>query len=117
MKEFFKDIFSDKITRLSFWLSLFFNLLGLSTVLFSYNKLPPFIPIFNQLPWGHARIGSTITIFIPLAASFVICIANLIFAFLLHEKVPLMSRILSVTGLITSILVFLFVIKIIILVL
>ena len=117
MKEFFNNIFSDKIMGASFLGSLFFIALSFLVILFSYHKLPPFIPIFNQLPWGTQRIGTTITIFIPVSISLLISITNLIFSISLYKKTPLMSRILSVTSLILSILVFLFIIKIIFLIL
>ena len=64
MKEFFKDIAQDKTITFAFFINTFFIVASIAYILFSYGKLPPFIPIFNQLSWGEQRLGNQITIFI-----------------------------------------------------
>ncbi len=113
MKDFFKDIRDDKTTRLGFASTFSTALVTLGFVLFFYNKLPPFIPIFNQLPWGEQRLGTKSTIFLPILIVFLVFVCNLILSSLSYEKMPLVSRILAVTSLTVSVLVFLFMIRII----
>lgn len=110
MKDFFKNIGSDKTTRLGFAGSFSIGLIALVFALFYYNSLPPFIPIFNQLPWGEQRLGTISTIFIPISIVFLIFACNLILALLVYEKIPLASRILAISSLTISILVFFFMI-------
>ena len=112
MKKSFKDILTDKITGFAFWISLLFIILSCIIVFLIFNRLPPFIPIFNQMPWGIERIGGKINIFIPLISVVLIFFTNSVLASFIYNKTPLISRILSVTSLILTILVFLFVIKI-----
>ncbi len=111
MKVFFKDIRNDKITRLGFTSSFGIVLASLVFVLFYYNSLPPFIPIFNQLPWGEQRLGTTIAIFLPLLFAFLILLFNLFLSLLTHKSLPLVSRMLAVTSLSVSFLVLLFMVR------
>lgn len=111
MKEFFKQTARDKIIRIEFISACFLSFLSFLLILFSYANLPPFIPIFNQLPWGDQRLGKTLTIFVPLILSSLIICWNLITAGLIYQRYPLVSRILSTTSAIVAILVFLFLIK------
>lgn len=113
MKDFFKDIRNDKTTRLGFAGTFSIGLVTLLFVLFFYNKLPPFIPIFNQLPWGEQRLGTKSTIFLPILIAFLVFVCNLILSSLTYEKMPLVSRILAVTSLTVSVLASLFMIRII----
>lgn len=113
MKDFFKDILSDKTTKFGFLTSFIIIFFTLAFILIVYQKLPPFLPLFNQLPWGEKRLGTTIEIFIPVATSFFVFLSNLIIAPFFYKKIPLISRIFSVVSLISSILVFLFLIKIV----
>ena len=117
MKEFFKDIRNDKITNSGFWATAVFIVVIFAFILFSYRNLPPFVPIFNQLPWGEERLGGTITIFIPLLTAFIIFSVNLITATLVYKRIPLVSRMLAGTSLLIAVLTFLFVIKTVILIL
>lgn len=111
MKEFFKDITSDKITQRSFFLSLFIIFLGVAYTLFYYGHLPPYIPIYNQLPWGEQRLASTPGILIPSFLAFLVFAFNLFLASFVYKKFPLISRVFSVTTLLIAILTFLFVIR------
>ena len=77
MKEFFKDAVQDKTIASAFFINIFFVILTIVYILSSYRKLPPFIPIFNQLPWGEQRLGVTFTIFIPVLVAFLILAINI----------------------------------------
>jgi hypothetical protein len=113
MKDFFKDIRGDKTAGLGFAGTFSIALVSLGFVLFFYNKLPTFIPIFNQLPWGEERLGTKSTIFLPILIVFLVFACNLILSSLTYEKMPLVSRILAVTSLTVAVLVSLFMIRII----
>lgn len=111
MKEFFKDITSDKTIILVYLINGFFIIAAIIFILFSYWSLPPFIPIFNQLPWGEQRLGTTITIFIPVLVTLSILIINLIISTKIYKKIRLVARMLAAISLLISILTFIFVIK------
>lgn len=111
MKEFTKDIRNDKITQRGFLGGIIIIVLSIIYILFSYSSLPPFIPLFNQLPWGEQRVANTIGIFIPSATAFLILILNVIFSSIVYKKAPLISRILAITSLLIAILTFLFIIR------
>lgn len=106
-------IASDKIFFWSFLLSLSFILLGAIYTLFSYSKLPPVIPLYNQFPWGEARIGAKIEIFIPGSVAFFIFLINLFLSSYLYKKMPLISRIFCITSLLTNFFALIIVVRLI----
>lgn len=115
MKEFFKDIAADKTITTAYLINIFFIITAVIYILFFYGKLPPFIPIFNQLPWGEQRLGSQITIFVPILAVLLVFAINIFTSASIYKKIPLISRLLAAISLLTGILTFLFSIKTIIL--
>lgn len=117
MKEFLKNITQDKPITLAFFMNLFFIIAAIIFILFLYGSLPPFIPIFNQLPWGEQRLGSTFTIFVPVLVSILIFIINVIAAGITYKKIPLVARMLAAISLLISVLTCLFVAKTITLIL
>lgn len=111
MKEFFKGISADKTIASAYLINIFFIIAGVIYILISYGKLPPFIPIFNQLPWGEQRLGDTITIFIPVMVSLLILAINIFASVSIYKKIPLIPRMLATISLLTGILTFLFIVK------
>ena len=111
MKEFFKDIAQDKTITPVFFINGFFIIVSVIFILFSYRNLPPFIPIFNQLPWGEQRLGPTLTIFIPVLVALLILIINILTATITYKKIPLVARMLAAVSLLASTLICLFIIK------
>lgn len=111
MKNFFKDILADKTISLAFFVNIFFIIAGVIYILFFYGKLPPFVPVFNQLPWGEQRLGTQITILIPPMISLLILIINIFIGTSIYKKIPLISRMLAAISLLTGILTFIFIIK------
>ncbi len=113
MGKFFKLIIEDKITKWGILLSFLFIFLGLLITVIFFTQLPPFLPIYNKLPWGYARVGTKIEIFLP----FLICIAitgtNSVISAKIYEKIPLLSRILCASALGASILYLIFIIQLI----
>lgn len=117
MKEFFRNIKSDKTTSIGFSITLILITFTVVFILFFYGRLPPFVPVFNQLPWGEERLGTPIAIFIPILTAFLIFILNLATSALIYKSIPLVSRMLAGTSLLVAALTFLFVIKTVILIL
>jgi hypothetical protein len=111
MREFLNNIRTDKTIVLTFFINASFIIASAVYILFSYGKLPPFIPIFNQLPWGEQRLGNQITIFIPILASLSILAINLFMSNATYKRVPLVSRMLAATSLLAGILSFLFIVR------
>lgn len=116
MKEHFKYIRRDKlIFRLSI-LTLIFLLFSVLYIIIFYSKLPPLLPVFNQLPWGEERLSFTPGIFIPPITVGIILIFNLFISGFAYTRSPLISRLLIVTSFITSLLNLLFIIRTVLLV-
>lgn len=111
MREFFKHIITDKTIVLAFFINTFIVIVATIYILFFYGKLPPFIPIFNQLPWGDQRLGATPTIFIPVLVALLIILMNIFTAAFVYKRVPLISRMLAGISLLCGILMLLFIIK------
>jgi len=116
MKEFFRYIRLDKTARFGFLSPCILSLLTFFYILLTYKNLPPFIPIFNQLPWGEQRLGITLTIFIPIIIDWLIILLNLFISALIYQKMPLLSRMLATTTFIATLLSSLFVVKTVVLV-
>lgn len=111
MKETFKYIFYDKVLLIGFILSLFCSVITISSLTLFYQKLPPFIPLYNQLPWGTARLGNTFEFFIPFVIGLTIFIFNFLLANFIYLKIPLLSRILSLTALLSTFFILLFTLR------
>ncbi len=111
MKEFFSDIRQDKLTFRGFLTTIILIILPLPYILINYKGLPPFMPVYNQLPWGTPRLAPTWGVFIPTVISFFILIVNIIVSSVLYKKTPLVSRLLAVISLIVAILTMLFVVR------
>ena len=111
MNVFFKRLSSDKIVVWSFFATLSLVLTNLILTALFYSHLPPVLPLFNQMPWGKARLGTKEQIFIPISIAFLIFIGNLIFSASLYEKIPLVSRIVCITSFLISLFALLFIIR------
>lgn len=117
MREFIKKIQSDKIIGFSFLFSLFLILLSLLPIVLFYSKLPPVIPLFNQMPWGEERLSEKQNILILPAIALFVFIANFSIASFLYEKMPLVCRIIFTTSLLVCLLTMLVVMRTILVVL
>lgn len=113
MNAFFKYIQSDRILFTGFSISFFLAILIMASIALFYKSLPPFIPLYNQLPWGELRLGVKIAIFTPVLIGLSIVIINCILVSVLYQKIPLVCRILSVTSLLISIFLSLFIMRLI----
>lgn len=111
MKEIIKNLKSDKILYRFFYIDFIFILISFLYALLEYRSLPPFIPIFNQLPWGDSRLSQTPGIFFPLIVVLIIFIVNNFIAGLIYSNTPLVARMLSVTNFLISLLGLLFIFR------
>jgi len=113
LSSFFKSTLSDRISFWCFYLSIFFLLVGFVFIVFTFKNLPPFLPIYNKLPWGFARLGSKIEIFIPLLIAIIYLLVNNTLSFFFQQKTPLLSRFLFATTLVLSFFTCFFLLRII----
>lgn len=111
MKGLFKKINADKIIRLATYISFGFIFIHLIIIGVFYIFLPPVLPLFNQMPWGIERLGIKIEIFLPLFITLLFVILNISLALRIREKMPLLARILSITGLLLCILSFIYILR------
>ena len=111
MKEFFKEIAQDKTIIPDFFTNGLLIIVSAIFILFSYSNLPPFVPVFNQLPWGEQRLGPTLTIFIPVLVALLILAINILTGAFIYKKIPLVARMLAAISLLVSVLAFLFIVK------
>jgi hypothetical protein len=107
----FETLFSDKITSTSIMLSTLLLVLSAGVIAISYHAFPPLIPIYNQMPWGIARIGVRLTIFIPFMIALFIYGVNLFLSAFLYNNYTLVSRIVSLTTFCTTALFLLFLLR------
>lgn len=111
MKELFKDLRKDKILERSFILNSVIVLFSFFYILLYFKNLPPYIPIFNQMPWGEQRIEKTIWIFVIPVITFIILATNLTLSSSFYKRDPLISRLFSITSFLISTLALIFIIR------
>lgn len=111
MKASFKILKADKIIKWGTWSAIVMLVFATLYIALFYFSLPPFIPIFNQMPWGESRLGIKIEIFIPIIMTAAFLMLNFFLLGRLYEKMPLISRILSVTTLLITLLTCIFVVR------
>lgn len=107
----FKLVLEDKITRWTLILSAIFLMLEIISIAIFYFSLPPLLPLFNQMPWGEKRLGGRPEIFLPVLLVIAFLSFNFFVSARLYETAPLLSRILSITTFLASILSFIFVVR------
>ncbi len=116
MKKYFKFIKEDRLLKRLFIVSLILIVLTGTFAILTFSKLPPLLPIFNQLSWGEDRLSPAIGIFIPLLLAIIIYVNNLIFSAISYQISPLISRLFAVTTFLTSFIAFLFTVRTVILI-
>ncbi len=116
MKRFFKFFPHDNIILWGFTISLIVFIVCLIIVAVFYRFLPPFLPIYNKMPWGYARVGTKIEIFLPIAIGFSFYLINLFLSKFFYNKFILLGRFFSATTIAVSVITFIFILEIIILV-
>lgn len=76
-----------------------------------FRFLPPFLPLYNKLPWGYARLGTKIELFIPLSIAVFYYFCNIFLAEYLYKKIPLLARLLCATTIVIMLLINIFIIQ------
>jgi hypothetical protein len=111
MKEIYKHINTDKIIRWGMLSAAILFLLHAVLLGIFYTSLPPVVPLYNQMPWGEPRLAAKIELILPIVitAGFLIC--NYLLIARLYTTMPLVSRIISVTSLLISLLAFIFILR------
>lgn len=107
----FKTILSDKINSVSLWGSSFFFLITILVVIISYSHLPPFLPLYNKLPWGYARLGNNYEILIPIITMIIIGAVNIFLGQNIYKRNPLLSRFLFLVVFLSSLFTCIFIVK------
>ena len=102
MNKIITRLAADKILWWGTLASLTLVLADIVFLMIFYRNLPPYLPLFNQLPWGMERLGTRIEILIPIMIVLTMLITNIVLSSLYYEKMPLLSRILSVTSFLVS---------------
>jgi hypothetical protein len=109
-------LLADKIVKRSLTASTVLLIITLIFAALLFRNLPPFIPVFNQLPWGMERLGDRIYIFYPLLIAVGIFGGNLIFSQILYGKMPLVVRMISITTFFISFITCIFILRTILLI-
>ncbi|MEK7571093.1 MAG: hypothetical protein AAB553_02355 [Patescibacteria group bacterium] len=111
MKKLFKHVWDDKIIKWgmgSAAIVFFFSLIILAIF---YWNLPPYLPVYNQMPWGEERLATKYEIILPQLIAFSFFVLNFSLSRKLYDKMPLISRMLSITTLLTMLLSFVFLVR------
>ena len=111
MNAFFKEIGKDRVILKGFILAFIIVFLAFIYILISFGSFPPYIPLFNQLPWGEQRLGTSIMIFIPLGIPIFIGILNILICSFIYKKSQITSRMLAAASVLIAFLSFLFILR------
>ena len=111
MNEVSSHIKADKIIRWGMTFSLLLLILQILLIAFYFLQLPPVVPLFNQLPWGDARLGTKYEFFLPLVTVILFFLFNYFLLRKLYLTMPLVSRIVGITTLLSTVLSFIFTVR------
>lgn len=104
-------LIADRIIFISFLFSFTAIAIAVIVVVLFYRQLPPIVPLFNQLAWGDARLGTKAQISIPIVIAGIVFCTNPFIIFSIYKDMPLVSRILSFATFIVATLVLIFIIR------
>lgn len=108
MNEEVNNFKADKFFLWGNRLAIVMLVFSLAYIAFYFRSLPAYIPLFNQLPWGEARLGERLGILFPQGIVGVFMVLNYFFAKYLYTKIPLISRILAITTFLISLMAIIF---------
>ena len=111
MRRYFNYLSQDRLILRLYVITGILIVATTVSTLISYSKLPPLLPVFNQLPWGERRLSETPGIFIPEVIVVVIFVFNIFFSAISYTRSPLISRMLAITSFLTALLAFLFIMR------
>lgn len=110
------DLKKDKTIVSILMIAGFFTIMNVLLCVIYYGSLPPVIPLYNQMPWGQERLGQQEQIFIPVLIPLILLIVNSVVSSAIYSKIPLAARMLSVTVFLSSLFMFLFITRLLLLV-
>jgi hypothetical protein len=116
MKKLFNHISPDIMTSWVFGISICFIIISLGFIGSFYQSLPPFLPLYNKLPWGYARLGNKLEFFLPVGITCLLLILNIILSNKVYKKSILLSRFLGAATLIFSLSILIYTIQVILLI-
>lgn len=97
MKKFFKTLQKDSVLSWTFLLTIIFVVIMVGLIGIFFMSLPPFLPLYNQMPWGYERLGHSFELlYLPLG-TLIVCAINTILGIKLIGKIPLLARFLFLT--------------------
>ncbi len=111
MKGFSKELLKDRIILWGFIFTIVILFLNIVFVLIKLASLPPYIPIFNQLPWGDERLSSSTSIFLPIAIVIFFSLVNIFISSFIYSRSQVVARMLSITNTLMSFLSFLLILR------
>jgi hypothetical protein len=111
MSEVSNLVKSDKIIRWGMTFSFILLLFQAGLLAVFFIKLPPVVPLFNQLTWGDDRLGANYEFLLPLVITSLFFLFNYILLRKLYITMPLVSRIIGITTLLAALLSFIFIIR------
>lgn len=111
MNEYRSILASDKIIRYGTVISLGIILLALVYIGIIYRQLPPFVPLYNQMPWGEDRLGTKPEFFFLPVIALTVLIGNSFLSSVLYNRMPLIARALAITCFLVSLLTGIFIFR------
>lgn len=111
MRRYFKYLKDDRLILRLYILASVLIVVTIAYIFINYSKLPPLLPVFNQLPWGERRLSATPGIFIPSIIVFIIFVFNTFVSAIIYSNSPLISRMLAITSFLTTLLTLLFIVR------
>lgn len=91
----FQNVRKDKVVRVSTGIAIILLVIFAGSVVFVHPKLPPLIPLINNVPWGVERLVDKNFLFVLPGIALLIMLINVMVASMLYEKNILLARILS----------------------
>ena len=92
-----KDTFLDRINFTILFFGIISSLGQISLLLFSWNKLPPQVPIFYSRAWGEQMLASPFVLWILPVITIFSLILNFLLAIFLKKIGQFVNRVLTVT--------------------
>jgi hypothetical protein len=112
MRNVINTIVADRITRVATIVSWGVVILAVGYIAVIFPNLPPYLPLFNQMGWGDPRLAARVFIILPPLLTLGIIFFNTLIGAMLYAAMPLISRMLSITGLLVSALMLIFIIRV-----
>jgi len=111
-----KNVSANKIVSLATYCAFISALIGLISIVFAWNRLPPQVPLWYSKIWGSDRLAATPWLFLLPGSSAIITIINMYVASFLTNEYLVFSQIMSLGSFVISLLSTITLIKIIFLV-